>query len=414
MKPAIRVQNLAKRYQIGGSQAAYHTLRETIMEMAVAPWQRLRRFARRGRPKDHDEPDTIWALKDASFEVNPGEVVGIIGRNGAGKSTLLKMLARITEPTSGRIELRGRVGSLLEVGTGFHPELTGRENIFLDGAILGMSRREIIRKFDDIVAFAEVEKFLDTPVKHYSSGMHVRLAFAVAAHLEPEILFVDEVLAVGDLAFQKKCLNKMENVAQEGRTILFVSHDLGAISRLCPRALHLHRGTIKVDGPTERAIASYVRQLPPGDTVLHDRGLSLKIWFEDGAGSPLETWTHDTDLLVNVEVQSNRPLGEPAIDVTFYADNGARVFSLQSDRLTEALTGKKVNRFQMRFRIRNPGLACVQLTVDVGIRESKDPHYLAWWQRVAALPLFLGEKVPPAAPGALLSLPCQAELQDAR
>jgi lipopolysaccharide transport system ATP-binding protein len=413
MKPAIRVENLAKRYQIGGSEAAYHTLRETIMAMAVAPWQRLRRFARRGVPKDHDEPDTIWALKDASFEVHPGEVVGIIGLNGACKSTLLKMLARITEPTSGRSELRGRVGSLLEVGTGFHPELTGRENIFLDGAILGMSRREIIRKFDDIVAFAEVEKFLDTPVKHYSSGMYVRLAFAVAAHLEPEILFVDEVLAVGDLAFQKKCLNKMENVAHEGRTILFVSHDLAAISRLCPRALHLHRGTIKVDGLTERAIASYVRQLPPGDTVLHDRGLSLKIWFEDWSGSPLETWIYDTDLMVNVLIQSNRPLGEPAVDVTFYADNGARVFSLQSDRLTEALSGKKVSQFQMRFRVRNPGLACVQLTVDVGIRESKDPHYLAWWQRVAALPLFLGENVPPAAPGALLSLPCQAELQDA-
>jgi lipopolysaccharide transport system ATP-binding protein len=407
---AIRVQNLAKQYQIGGSEAAYRTLRETITAMAVAPWKRLRHLARRHRPNGPDEPDKIWALKDASFEVQPGEVVGIIGRNGAGKSTLLKLLARITEPTSGRIELRGRVGSLLEVGTGFHPELTGRENIFLDGAILGMTRREIIRKFDDIVAFAEVEKFLDTPVKHYSSGMYVRLAFAVAAHLEPEILFIDEVLAVGDLAFQKKCLNKMENVAHEGRTILFVSHDLSAISRLCPRTLHLHRGAIKVDGPTERAIASYVRQLPSGDTVLHERGLSLKIWFEDGGGAPFETWNNEADLVVNVSVRSDRPLQDPAVDVTFYAENGVRVFSLQSDRLTEALSGKKVNQFQLRLRVKNPGLACVQLTVDVGIRESKDPHYHAWWQRVAAVPLFLDERAPPASPGALLSLRSQAEL----
>jgi len=411
---AIRVQNLTKRYQIGGPNIAYRTLRETIMAMATAPWNRLQRLTRRNLPNAPDEPDTIRALRDVSFEVQPGEVVGIIGRNGAGKSTLLKLLARITEPTSGKIELRGRVGSLLEVGTGFHAELTGRENIFLDGAILGMTRREIIRKFDDIVAFAEVEQFLDTPVKHYSSGMYVRLAFAVAAHLQPEILFVDEVLAVGDLAFQKKCLTQMESVAHQGRTILFVSHDLGAISRLCPRTLHIHAGKIKVDGLTERAIASYVRQLPAGDTVLHERGLSLKIWFEDQGGSPLETWNYGTDLMVNVAVQSNRPLLEPAVDVTFHADNGARVFSLQSDRLTKALCGRSVNQFQMRLRVKNPGLASVLLTVDVGIRESKNPQYLASWQRVAALPLSLGEGVPPAAPGAFLSLPSQAELLEAR
>jgi lipopolysaccharide transport system ATP-binding protein len=343
--------------------------------------------------------------------VQPGEVVGIIGRNGAGKSTLLKLLARITEPTSGRIELRGRVGSLLEVGTGFHPELTGRENIFLNGAILGMTRREIIRKFDDIVAFAEIEQFLDTPVKHYSSGMYVRLAFAVAAHLEPEILFIDEVLAVGDLSFQRKCLRKMENVAHEGRTILFVSHDLGAISRLCPRTLHIRRGAIAFDGPTEKAIGSYVRKMPASDTLLHDRGLSLQISFLDAADAPLTSWAHDTELRVKVKVHSEQPLWEPAVDVTFYADNGARLFALQSDRLTNALAGERVSEFQLHFQVRNPGLACVQLTVDVGIRASKDPHYLAWWQRIATLPLVLSEGVPPAAPGALLSLPCSAELR---
>src|SRR6266849_885757 len=325
MKPVMRVQNLAKRYRIGGPEIMYRTLRETIMAAAKAPWQRLRRLRNGRLSPDSDVPDSLWALKDASFHVEPGEVVGIIGRNGAGKSTLLKLLSRITEPTSGRIELRGRVGSLLEVGTGFHPELTGRENIFLNGAILGMTRREITRKFDDIVAFAEIEQFLDTPVKHYSSGMYVRLAFAVAAHLEPEILFIDEVLAVGDISFQKKCLSKMENVAHEGRTILFVSHDLGAVSRLCPRTLHLHRGTVRFDGSTDRAIASYVRQLPPGDTVLHDEGLSLKIWFEEAPGSPLETWSFDSDLTVHVEVRSEQLLRDPAVDVTFYADNGARL-----------------------------------------------------------------------------------------
>jgi len=414
MKPVMRVQNLAKRYRIGGPEIMYRTLRETIMAAAKAPWQRLRRLRNGRLSPDSDVPDSLWALKDASFHVEPGEVVGIIGRNGAGKSTLLKLLSRITEPTSGRIELRGRVGSLLEVGTGFHPELTGRENIFLNGAILGMTRREITRKFDDIVAFAEIEQFLDTPVKHYSSGMYVRLAFAVAAHLEPEILFIDEVLAVGDISFQKKCLSKMENVAHEGRTILFVSHDLGAVSRLCPRTIHLHRGTIAHDGPTDRAIASYVRQLPAADTVLHDRGLSLRIWFEDGLGSPLETWNYDTDLRVTVEVESTQPLREPAVDVSFYSDNGARVFALQSDRLTDVLSGKYVSRFQFRLSVRNPGLACVQLTVDVGIRASKDPHYLAWWQRVATVPLFLDEKVPAGAPGAILSLPARAELREFR
>ncbi len=194
----------------------------------------------------------FWALRDVSFEVAPGEVVGVIGRNGAGKSTLLKLLSRITEPSEGRITLRGRVGSLLEVGTGFHPELTGRENIFLNGAILGMKRAEIRKRFDEIVAFAEVEKFLDTPVKHYSSGMYMRLAFSVAAHLEPEILLVDEVLAVGDASFQRKCLNKMESVSKHGRTVFFVSHNMPAITRLCPRAIMLDRGRVYQDGRRPR------------------------------------------------------------------------------------------------------------------------------------------------------------------
>jgi lipopolysaccharide transport system ATP-binding protein len=245
---AIRVENLSKQYHIGGPQIRYRTIRESITDALAAPWRWLK------SPK----PETIWALKDVSFEVQRGEVIGIIGRNGAGKTTLLKILSRITEPTEGRAEIHGRVGSLLEVGTGFHPELTGRENIYLKGAILGMKRAEIERKFDEIVAFAEIEKFLDSPVKHYSSGMYVRLAFAVAAHLDPEILLVDEVLAVGDAEFQKKCLGKMGEVARGGRTVLFVSHNMAAISRLCERALWLDSGRIVKAGSTHEIIQNYL------------------------------------------------------------------------------------------------------------------------------------------------------------
>ena len=233
------------------------------MRLLQAPLRRLRRSA----PRRSD----FWALKDVSFEVPPGEVLGVVGRNGAGKSTLLKVLSRITEPTTGRVELRGRVGSLLEVGTGFHPELTGRENIYLNGAILGMKRREIARKFDEIVAFAEVEQFLDTPVKRYSSGMYMRLAFAVAAHLEPEILLVDEVLAVGDAEFQKKCLGKMGDVAGEGRTVLFVSHNMGAVQTVCRRALLLDHGRVKMIGPAEEVVAEYLKAGEAADGVAAGR-----------------------------------------------------------------------------------------------------------------------------------------------
>ncbi|MGE5305789.1 MAG: ABC transporter ATP-binding protein [Alphaproteobacteria bacterium] len=236
-KIAIRVESLSKRYKIGLAKQRHDTLRDEI-----AGRLSIFRSNGDGRANGSQPSDTIWALKDVSFEVKHGEVVGFIGRNGAGKSTLLKILSRITEPTSGRVEIYGRVGSLLEVGTGFHGELTGRENIYLNGAILGMKKWEIDKKFDEMVAFSEIEKFIDTPVKRYSSGMYVRLAFAVAAHLEPEILIVDEVLAVGDAQFQKKCLGKMNDVAQRGRTVLFVSHNLAALRRLCNRGLLLDQG----------------------------------------------------------------------------------------------------------------------------------------------------------------------------
>jgi lipopolysaccharide transport system ATP-binding protein len=267
----ISVENLGKKYRIShqGEKQRYTALRDVIAQKLKAPFQFLRREKNgeeiMGAPhsplstlhSSRASHEDFWALRDVSFEVRRGEVVGIIGRNGAGKSTLLKILSRITEPTTGRVHLRGRVASLLEVGTGFHPELTGRENIFLNGAILGMSRAEIRKKFDEIVAFAEVEKFLDTPVKRYSSGMYVRLAFAVAAHLEPEILIVDEVLAVGDAQFQKKCMGKMQDVSKGGRTVLFVSHNMSAIQQLTQVSLLLQKGKVISSGLTDSVIASY-------------------------------------------------------------------------------------------------------------------------------------------------------------
>ncbi|TYQ25941.1 ATP-binding cassette domain-containing protein [Pseudanabaena sp. UWO311] len=252
----IRVENLSKKYIIGHQKQERHTsFRDVLSNGAKSLWQGL--TSDRQATLD-DRSEELWALKDVSFEIKQGDRVGIIGRNGAGKSTLLKILSRITEPTSGRISIKGRVASLLEVGTGFHPELTGRENIYLNGAILGMDRSEIKKKFDEIVSFAEVEKFLDTPVKRYSSGMYVRLAFAVAAHLEPEILIVDEVLAVGDAQFQEKCLGKMEDVEKEGRTVLFVSHNLGAIRTLCKKGLYLKKGKLLGNDSIEKTISFYL------------------------------------------------------------------------------------------------------------------------------------------------------------
>lgn len=261
---AIRVENLGKRYRISAPNARYKTLRESLSDPVKGLFRRGRRRTR--TDSNSESEDVIWALKDVSFEVKHGDVLGIIGRNGAGKSTLLKILSRITEPTEGLVEIEGRVGSLLEVGTGFHGELTGRENIYLNGAILGMKKAEIDRKFDEIVSFAEMERFIDTPVKHYSSGMYLRLAFAVAAHLEPEVLLVDEVLAVGDAVFQKRCIGKMEDVAKEGRTVLFVSHNLAAIRHLCSTAVMLSAGKLHLWGHVREVAAHYEAEILAGQT----------------------------------------------------------------------------------------------------------------------------------------------------
>jgi lipopolysaccharide transport system ATP-binding protein len=283
MSAAITAEGLSKQYQLGRLQQAYGTLRES-----------LTRTAKRMTGVEHQaEKEYIWALRDVSFQVDTGEVLGVIGRNGAGKSTLLKVLTRITTPTTGRATIRGRVGSLLEVGTGFHPELTGRENIFLNGSILGMKRREIQSKIGEIIEFSGVDRFIDTPVKRYSSGMYVRLAFSVAAHLEPEILLVDEVLAVGDAEFQQRCLGRMEDLSGSGRTILFVSHNMQAVNQLCDRAILLESGSVAVDGPAGEVVTEYLRsshgtgsriewpdETAPGDDLIRLR--SVRIVDEDG------------------------------------------------------------------------------------------------------------------------------------
>ncbi|MGZ0169345.1 MAG: ABC transporter ATP-binding protein [Planctomycetales bacterium] len=322
----ISVKNLGKSYLVGHQSAdreKYTALRDVV-------GRQVRQFGRktldmvRGRQiVQGDDVEEFWALNDVSFEVAPGEIVGIIGRNGAGKSTLLKVLSRITEPSQGHVRLGGRVASLLEVGTGFHPELTGRENIFLNGAILGMSRQEIKRKFDEIVEFAEVARFLDTPVKRYSSGMYVRLAFSVAAHLEPEILVIDEVLAVGDMAFQRKCLGKMSDVASGGRTILFVSHNMNAVERLCTRAVVLENGNVSFDGSTQDAIAayasnsrSYSNELPPAETREGNgaaRVTSIKCPAAVASGLSFEI---SVDFTVYEEIRS------PDVRLSIYSSSG--------------------------------------------------------------------------------------------
>lgn len=309
MKPIIRVENISKKYRIGARSMAQMTLREAIARAIGSP---LRTLNRPGNSRRHDE--AIWALRDVSFDVYPGEVIGVIGRNGAGKSTLLKILSRITKPTFGRVELYGRVSSLLEVGTGFHLELTGRENIFLNGAILGMKREDIKSRFDSIVAFAEVERFIDTPVKHYSSGMHMRLAFAVAAHLEPDILLVDEVLAVGDLEFQKKCLGKMGSAATEGRTILFVSHNLAAVSNLCKRGMVLERGVVAYAGTQSEAVAHYLTSCQKEPGSLRERTdrmgsgqmrvVALEVKDTEGRAIDVAASGQDIDICLHYESSS--------------------------------------------------------------------------------------------------------------
>jgi lipopolysaccharide transport system ATP-binding protein len=342
---ALRVSHLSKRYRIGGPQEPYHTFRDAITNTLRAPVN----FFRKSQSEEG-----FWALKDVSFEMPQGEVLGIIGRNGAGKSTLLKVLSRITTPTEGTVELHGRVGSLLEVGTGFHPELTGRENIYLSGSILGMKRKEIDAKLDEIVRFSEIEKFLDTPVKRYSSGMYVRLGFAVAAHLEPEILLIDEVLAVGDAAFQKKCLGKMEDVAKEGRTVLFVSHNMNAIINLTRNCIWIDQGAIRLQGPSSEVVPQYL-----------DEGYrKITTWRADRINTnPIQitaaeiTTSSDffdvaADLHINIHYSVRQELHSSVISAIIHAADGASILSTEDIDLNPEL-----------FELRKPGDYTVSVSI---------------------------------------------------
>ena len=343
---AIKVENLSKRYRIGLKEGQPETLVAAMtgwLRSPLANYRQLRRLSQFGED-GHDTDDIIWALKDVSFEVKQGEVVGIIGRNGAGKSTLLKILSRITEPTSGRAVINGRVSSLLEVGTGFHPDLTGRENVYLNGTVLGMSKAEVERKFDEIVDFSGVEKFLDTPAKRYSSGMLVRLAFSVAAHLEPEILLVDEVLAVGDAEFQKKCLGKMDEVAKGGRTVLFVSHQMNAVQSLCTHTMILEDGSLDYEGETNDAVRSYLSkyQIEDNNTPLSQRK------YREGVG-PLRFQSvrfNDANTLqplqiilsgqkVNIDIAyksiSGKTKGPTEVAINFWSTTGQLMFTCKND-----------------------------------------------------------------------------------
>jgi lipopolysaccharide transport system ATP-binding protein len=353
----IKVENLSKQYRIGAREG-YRTFRETLVDAAKAPFVRLRgalskeqraenssdsMLSAPGSKRSSRGDDLIWALKDVSFEVKQGEVVGIIGRNGAGKSTLLKILSRITEPTEGRVELRGRVGSLLEVGTGFHPELTGHENIYLYGAILGMDRWEITRKFDEIVAFAELEKFIDTPVKKYSSGMYMRLAFAVAAHLEPEILLVDEVLAVGDATFQKKCLGKMEGIAQGGRTVIFVSHQMNAVRRLCDHCIWMDGGHVQEYASTAEVVSEYEASMSAIsldssaraiDTSVPARFLSWEI--VEPRGDKANVLNTNGTLAFETVVQTNKEIQNAEHGIALWNRDGQLLWAWAVTKLTLA------------------------------------------------------------------------------
>lgn len=394
---AIQVEHLSKQFRIGAN-SFQKTFRETVSDAMLAPARRLR-SALRGQGTQAATKE-FWALRDVSFDVNQGEVVGIIGHNGAGKSTLLKVLSRITEPTAGSAMIRGRVGTLLEVGTGFHPDLTGRENMYLNGAILGMSRAEINRKFDEIVAFAEVEQFIDTMVKHYSSGMYLRLAFAVAAHLEPEILIVDEVLAVGDAQFQKKCLGKMGEVAQNGRTVLFVSHNMAAIRSLCQRVIWLNKGTVLKDGPSASIVNEYLMETVTSSSSRvdlreiarqYDFGKRLKITeltFNNG-----EPILHGQPLNVSFNYEAYSTVYGVSFGFGLSSLEGTRLLSIDSDLYSSRYTIHGGNKGQAHVIIDTLQLQPGIYLLDVGSR-SGDGNALDYLPGCAQIEILPGPTTP--------------------
>ncbi|HWN11854.1 MAG TPA: ABC transporter ATP-binding protein [Pyrinomonadaceae bacterium] len=384
---AIKCDGLSKQYRIG-ERESYKALRDVITDAATAPFRRVRSAMRNANGSQVRTPkseirNSFWALDDVSFEVKRGEVVGIIGRNGAGKSTLLKILSRITKPTRGHARIHGRVGSLLEVGTGFHPELTGRENIYLNAAILGMRKAEVAKRFDEIVAFAEVEKFIDTPVKRYSSGMYVRLAFAVAAHLEPEILVIDEVLAVGDAAFQKKCLGKIGEVAHGGRTVLFVSHNMEAILRLCDRAVLLEGGAIATHGETAEVVGAYLRtgasQLEIVDLTEAMRGISVRgqALLTAVRMDPLKphgSWRlpFGEEISFEVEIEAKAKVHQIELGVAL---NSGRGFEIASCFSSQSLVRSALEPGRYKYSVKYPALRLVPGAYSFGLGLRSDAGF---------------------------------------
>lgn len=396
--PAISVNKISKAYRLAGQAPEADTLVGAIQSLLKAPlrnYQYLRSLGRgdltsRGSSggsgsRARDATQTHWALRDVSFEVPSGEVVGVIGRNGAGKSTLLKILSRITHPTAGDAIIRGRVSSLLEVGTGFHPELTGRENVYMNGTILGMTKREIDRKFDQMVEFAGVSRFLDTPIKRFSSGMQVRLAFSVAAHLDPDILIIDEVLAVGDAEFQRRCIGKMREVAGSGRTVLFVSHNMSAVGQLCTSGLLLSGGRVTASGCLPDVVQAYMDDLFQTAEEIGDESTRIIVRTSIDGDENQRTWNYGEKIRVQVEVDTDVVVNNPAVDLYFNSSAGRMIFA-QSDRFVQHFETRD-GRCVFEFEFRNNGFVSDYMTIDVGFRHCSSTRYLGLWQSVAAVAL---------------------------